>query len=54
MRVVSLNCSKTEIVCASGYSHFLVGIDSHPDRPADDVIGLLRVHSTGLPRAVRA
>ncbi len=40
MRVVSLTCSNTEIVCALGLSHLLVGVDDHSDHPVD-VVGRL-------------
>lgn len=43
MRVVSLACSNTEIVCALGLSHFLVGVDDHSDHPADALTELPRV-----------
>lgn len=43
MRVVSLACSNTEIVCALGCAAFLVGVDDHSDRPAAVVAGLPRV-----------
>ncbi|MAJ29342.1 hypothetical protein CBD41_07985 [bacterium TMED181] len=33
MRVASLTCSNTEIVCALGMSHLLVGVDDHSDHP---------------------
>jgi len=42
-RVVSLTCSNTEIVCALGLSHLLVGIDDHSDHPEDVVAALPRV-----------
>ncbi len=35
MRVVSLACSNTEIVCALGCAEMLVGVDSHSDRPEE-------------------
>ncbi|HVR28508.1 MAG TPA: helical backbone metal receptor [Thermoanaerobaculia bacterium] len=40
MRVVSLACSNTEIVCALGCADLLVGVDDHSDHPAD-VVGRL-------------
>ena len=40
MRVVSLACSNTEIVCALGCADLLVGVDDHSDRPAEVVKGL--------------
>lgn len=43
MRIVALTCSNTEIVCALGCGHFLVGVDSHSDYPADIVSQLPRV-----------
>ena len=43
MRVVSLACSNTEIVCALGCAHMLVGVDSHSDRPQEVVDGLPKV-----------
>lgn len=43
MRVVSLTCSNTEIVCALGCAHLLVGVDEHSDFPADVVAALPRV-----------
>lgn len=43
MRVVSLACSNTEIVCALGCAELLVGVDDHSDRPADVVATLPRV-----------
>ena len=43
MRIVSLNCSNTEIVCALGCAHMLVGVDDHSDFPADVVNALPRV-----------
>ena len=43
MRVVSLTCSNTEIVCALGCSELLVGVDDHSDRPAEVVSQLPRV-----------
>lgn len=43
MRVVSLACSNTEIVCALGCGHLLVGVDNHSDRPVKVVSKLPRV-----------
>jgi iron complex transport system substrate-binding protein len=43
MRVVSLACSNTEIVCALGAASTLVGVDDHSDHPLDVVAGLPRV-----------
>lgn len=43
MRVVSLACSNTEIVCALGLSHLLVGVDDHSDHPPGVVSRLPRV-----------
>ena len=43
MRVVSLSCSNTEIVCALGCAELLVGVDDHSDRPAEVVARLPRV-----------
>ncbi|MEQ1571856.1 MAG: ABC transporter substrate-binding protein, partial [Myxococcota bacterium] len=43
MRVVSLACSNTEIVCALGCSDTLVGVDDHSDHPAPVVARLARV-----------
>ena len=43
MRVVSLACSNTEIVCALGCADRLVGVDDHSDRPAEVVARLPRV-----------
>lgn len=43
MRVVSLACSNTEIVCALGLSHLLVGVDDHSDYPVEVVSRLPRV-----------
>ena len=43
MRVVSLACSNTEIVCALGCADLLVGVDSHSDRPQEVVAGLPKV-----------
>jgi iron complex transport system substrate-binding protein len=43
MRIVSLACSNTEIVCALGCAHLLVGVDDHSDYPADVVAPLPKV-----------
>lgn len=43
MRVVSLNCSNTEIVCALDSADLLVGVDDHSDFPPAVVGGLPRV-----------
>ena len=43
MRVVSLTCSNTEIVCALGCGDLLVGVDRHSDFPAEVVDALPRV-----------
>ena len=43
MRVVSLACSNTEIVCALGCADLLVGVDDHSDYPEDVVARLPRV-----------
>ncbi|REJ86085.1 MAG: cobalamin-binding protein [Acidobacteria bacterium] len=43
MRIVSLTCSNTEIVCALGCAEMLVGVDDHSDFPADVVADLPRV-----------
>ncbi len=43
MRVVSLTCSNTEIVCALGQGATLVGVDDHSDYPTDVLEGLPRV-----------
>ena len=43
MRVVSLNCSNTEIVCALGRADVLVGVDDHSDFPLEVVRSLPRV-----------
>lgn len=40
MRVVSLTCSNTEIVCALGCADMLVGVDDHSDFP-EEVVGAL-------------
>lgn len=43
MRIVSLNCSNTEIVCALGLADQLVGVDDHSDFPPGVVNALPRV-----------
>lgn len=43
MRVVSLACSNTEIVCALGRARLLVGVDDHSDYPEDVVDRLPKV-----------
>lgn len=43
MRIVSLACSNTEIVCALGCAHLLVGVDDHSDYPVDVVAPLPKV-----------
>jgi iron complex transport system substrate-binding protein len=43
MRIVSLTCSNTEIVCALGCADRLVGVDDHSDFPAEVVARLARV-----------
>jgi len=43
MRIVSLNCSNTEIVCALGAADMLVGVDDHSDFPPEVVRPLPRV-----------
>lgn len=43
MRVVTLACSNTEIVCALGCADLLVGVDDHSDHPDDVVSRLPRV-----------
>jgi iron complex transport system substrate-binding protein len=43
MRVVSLACSNTEIICALGRGDWLVGVDDHSDFPVDVVARLPRV-----------
>lgn len=43
MRIVSLACSNTEIVCALGCAELLVGVDDHSDFPVDVVAGLPKV-----------
>lgn len=43
MRIVSLACSNTEIVCALGCADLLVGVDDHSDFPEDVVARLPKV-----------
>jgi iron complex transport system substrate-binding protein len=43
VRVVSLTCSNTEIVCALGLADLLVGVDDHSDFPPEVVARLPRV-----------
>jgi iron complex transport system substrate-binding protein len=43
VRIVSLACSNTEIVCALGCAALLVGVDDHSDYPSDVVSHLPRV-----------
>jgi iron complex transport system substrate-binding protein len=43
LRIVSLTCSNTEIVCGLGCAHMLVGVDDHSDHPAEVVASLPRV-----------
>ena len=43
MRVVSLACSNTEIVCALGRADWLVGVDDHSDWPEEVVAHLPKV-----------
>jgi iron complex transport system substrate-binding protein len=43
VRLVSLTCSNTEIVCALGRSDWLVGVDDHSDHPEPVVARLPRV-----------
>lgn len=43
MRLVSLTCSNTEIVCALGLGAHLVGVDDHSDHPEATLAGLPRV-----------
>jgi len=43
MRIVSLACSNTEIVCALGCADLLVGVDDHSDYPVDVVAALPKV-----------
>jgi iron complex transport system substrate-binding protein len=43
VRVVSLTCSNTEIVCALGRGASLVGVDNHTDYPPEVISALPRV-----------
>jgi iron complex transport system substrate-binding protein len=43
VRIVSLTCSNTEIVCALGCAEYLVGVDDHSDYPEPIVTRLPRV-----------
>jgi iron complex transport system substrate-binding protein len=43
MRIVSLACSNTEIVCALGCADLLVGVDDHSDFPEEVVARLPKV-----------
>ena len=43
MRLVSLSCSNTEIVCALGCADYLVGVDNDSDYPPDSLKQLARV-----------
>ena len=43
MRIVSLTCSNTEIVCALECGNYLVGVDDYSDFPEDIVARLPRV-----------
>ncbi|MEX2466850.1 MAG: cobalamin-binding protein, partial [Gemmatimonadota bacterium] len=43
MRIVSLACSNTEIVCALGRANLLVGVDDHSDYPPEVVDPLPKV-----------
>lgn len=43
MRIVSLACSNTEIVCELDCAHLLVGVDDHSDHPGAVVDALPRV-----------
>lgn len=43
MRIVSLACSNTEIVCSLGCEHLLVGVDDHSDYPPEVVDPLPKV-----------
>lgn len=43
MRIVSLACSNTEIVCALGMGEHLVGVDDHSDHPPEVVADLPRL-----------
>ena len=43
MRIVTLTCSNTELVCALGRASWLVGCDDHSDHPGPVVASLPRV-----------
>lgn len=43
MRIASLTCSNTEIVCALGCADWLVAVDDHSDYPKEVVERLVRV-----------
>ncbi|MGA1203425.1 MAG: ABC transporter substrate-binding protein [Planctomycetota bacterium] len=43
MRIASLTCSNTEIVCALGCGDRLVAVDDHSDHPAETLAGLPRL-----------
>lgn len=43
MRIASLTCSNTEIVCALGRGSWLVGVDDHSDHPAEELSGIPRL-----------
>ncbi len=43
MRIVTHTCSNTEIVCALGRAHSLVGVDDHSDYPPEVVEPLPRI-----------
>jgi len=43
MRIATLACSNTEIVCALGRGDWLVGIDDHSDHPAGELAGVARL-----------
>jgi iron complex transport system substrate-binding protein len=43
MRLVTLACSNTEIVCALGCADWIVGCDDHSDHPPQVVAGIPRV-----------
>jgi iron complex transport system substrate-binding protein len=43
MRVIAHTCSNTEIVCALGCAHLLVGVDDHSDYPPEVVNTLPRI-----------
>lgn len=43
MRIVAHTCSNTEIVCALGRAHWLVGVDDHSDYPHEVVKHVERI-----------